>query len=115
MAEDITRKVIQQAQEDLQAVGPAVAAEPRKGWWESAKDWFIDKFAPEVGDMLMHKTAQGAAEIAQALNSQSNAYVPYGVGQAPLEVEGPATNYQDLLREAQQRTVPKDQDKGLER
>jgi hypothetical protein len=115
MAEDITRKVIQQAQEDLKGIGPAVAAQPQKGWWEAAKDWFIDKFAPEVGDMLMHKTAQGAAEIAQALNSQSNAYVPYGVGQSPLEVEGPATNYQDLLREAQQRAVPKDQDKGLER
>jgi hypothetical protein len=42
----------------------------------------------EVGDMVVHKTAQGAAEISQALNSQSNAYVPYGVGQQPLEVEG---------------------------
>ena len=114
MAEDITRKVIQQAQEDLRNVGPEVAAEPQKGWWEKAKDWFIDKFAPEVGEMLMQKTAQGASEIAQALNSDANAYVPYGHAQQPLEVEGPAVSYQDMLREAQQRVGP-EQDNVMER
>jgi hypothetical protein len=97
--------VIQQAQEDLKSVNPAVAAEPQKGWWEKAKDWFIDKFVPEVWDMIEHKTAQGAAELGQALNSQANAYVPYGAGQAPLEVEGPATSFQDQIREASQRAM----------
>jgi arginine utilization protein RocB len=114
MADDVQKRVIQHAQEDLKAVGPEVATEPNRSWWEKAKDWFIDKFAPEVGDMLMHKAAQGAAEISQALNSQSNAYVPYGVGQAPLEVEGPAMSYQDILREASQRVGPK-QDREMER
>ena len=52
--------------------------------------------------MLDHKIAQGAAELGQALNSQADAYVPYGAGQAPLEVEGPATDYQSMLREASQ-------------
>jgi hypothetical protein len=115
VAEDITRRVIQQAQEDLKSVNPAVAAEPpEKGWWERAKDRFIDKFVPEVWDMIEHKTAQGAAELGQALNSQSNAYVPYGAGQAPLEVEGPATSWQDQIREASQRAVP-DQSNEMER
>jgi hypothetical protein len=49
---------------------------------------------------------RGAAELGQALNSQADAYVPYGAGQAPLEVEGPATSYQDMLREASQRATP---------
>ena len=49
------------------------------------------------------KIAQGCAELGQALNSQADAYVPYGAGQQPLEVEGPATSYQDMLREAASR------------
>jgi len=104
MAND-QRKVVQHAQDDLKTVGPEVAAQPQKGWWEKAKDWFIDKFAPEVGEMLMQKTAQGAAEISQALNSGANAFVPYGAAQQPLEVEGPAMSYQDHLRQASERGV----------
>ena len=46
---------------------------------------------------------QGAAELSQALNSHSNAYVPYGTAQQPLEVEGPQTSYQETLRDASQR------------
>jgi hypothetical protein len=73
------------------------------------------RFWKEVGDMLDHKIAQGAAELSHALNSQSNAYVPYGAGQQPLEVEGPAVNHQDMLRESSQRAGPEqDQDRGIE-
>src|SRR5262249_1644487 len=117
MAEDITRKVIQQAQEDLRGVGPEVAAAPRQSWWEAAKDYFIDRVAPEVGDMLMQKMAQGSAEISHFLNQGNAAYTPYGYAQKPLqplEVEGPEQSYQDMLREAAQRAVP-EQDRQLER
>ena len=99
------KKVIQHAQEDMKAIGPETAVGPQKGWWDRAKDWFIDKFAPEVGEMLMQKTAQGAAEISQALNSGANAFVPYGAAQQPLEVEGPVMNYQEHLRQASERAV----------
>jgi len=56
--------------------------------------------------MVEQKIAQGAAELGQALNSQADAYVPYGAGQQPLQVEGPATSYQDMLREAASREAP---------
>ena len=72
----------------------------------------MSRFWKEVGQMVDQKIAQGAAELGQALNSTSNAYVPYGVGQAPLEVEGPATSYQDMLRETSQRPEP---DRGMDR
>ncbi len=77
-------------------------------------DYINERVMPEVGQMLDHKLAQGAAEIGQALNSQADAYVPYGAGQAPLEVEGPATSYQDMLRDA---SAGHDQghDQGMER
>ena len=79
-------------------------------------DYLRERVAPEVGQMLDHKIAQGAAELGQALNSQSNAYVPYGAGQAPLEVEGPATSYQDMLRDASQRAGPDhDRAQGMDR
>jgi len=106
MAEDMQKRVIQHAQEDLKRVGSDVGGPQERGWWEKMKDYFIDRIAPEVGDMLVHKTAQGAAELSQALNSQSNAYVPYGTGQRPLEVEGPQVSYQDMIREASQRGEP---------
>jgi hypothetical protein len=63
-------------------------------------DYLQDRVLPEVGQMLDQKIAQGAAELGQAINSQADAYVPYGMGQAPLEVEGPATSYQNMLRDA---------------
>jgi hypothetical protein len=71
-------------------------------------------FWKEVGQMFDQKMAQGAAELGQALNSQADAYVPYGAGQAPLEVEGPATSYQDMLREAASREAPV-QDREMDR
>jgi hypothetical protein len=73
-----------------------------------------DRFKKEVGQMLDHKVAQGAAELSQALNSQADAYVPYGAGQQPLEVEGPATSYQDMLRDAAQRGG-QEHEQGIER
>ena len=73
----------------------------------------MGRFWKEVGEMLEHKAAQGAAELSQALNSQSNAYVPYGTGQAPLEVEGPVMSYQDMLRDASVRGQEHDQ--GIDR
>lgn len=99
------KEVIQHAQDDLKTIGPDVAAQPQKGLWDRFKDWMIDKFAPEAGEMMMQKVAQGAAEISQALNSQSNAYVPYGHAQQPLEVERPGMSYQDHLRQASERGV----------
>ena len=76
----------------------------------------LKAISSEVGEMIEHKTAQGAAEFAQGLNSQANSYVPYGVGQAPLEVEGPATSYQDILRDASRGAGPeRDQAKDIER
>ena len=77
-------------------------------------DYLNERVLPEAGQMLDHKIAQGAAELSQALNSQSNAYVPYGVGQAPLDVEGPATSYQDQLRDASH-GAGHDQEQGLDR
>ena len=72
------------------------------------------RFVKEVGEMLDQKLAQGAAELSQALNSQSNAYTPYGAGQQPLTVEGPATSYQDMLRDASER-AGQEQDRGIDR
>ncbi len=60
----------------------------------------------EAMDMAIKKTQQGAAELSQALNSESNAYVPYGAGQQELKVEGPQQSWQDYLREASQRGGP---------
>ena len=67
----------------------------------------MSRFWDEVGQMLDQKIAQGAAELGQALNSQADGYVPYGAGQQPLEVEGPATSYTDMLREAASREAPR--------
>jgi len=66
----------------------------------------MSRFWKEVGQMVDQKIAQGAAEIGQALNSQADAYVPYGAGQQPLEVEGPATSFADMIREASSREAP---------
>jgi hypothetical protein len=74
----------------------------------------VERFLKEVGQMLDHKMAQGAAELGQALNSQADGYVPYGAGQQPLEVEGPATSYQDMLREASRGAEPA-HDQGIDR
>ena len=41
----------------------------------------LQNFVPEVGAELSRLGTQGAAALAQALFSDSNAYVPYGRGQ----------------------------------
>ncbi|MHB1423122.1 MAG: hypothetical protein ACYC3I_08000 [Gemmataceae bacterium] len=65
------------------------------------------------GETMQQKVAQGAAEIGHALNSGSNAYVPYGYGQNPLEVEGPQQSYTDAVREAATQNPPEpDRDMG---
>ena len=69
----------------------------------------------EVGQYVTDKfIPQGASEIAQALNSQADGYVPYGSAQTPLEVEGPQMSYQDMLKDASQRGG-QEQDMGIER
>ena len=108
MAKQMQKDVIEHAREDLgikddPSKALSVAEPPKQSLWESMKDHFIDRVVPEVGQMLDHKIAQGAAELSQALNSQSNAYVPYGTGQKPLEVEGPGTSWADHVRDASQR------------
>jgi hypothetical protein len=74
----------------------------------------MGRFWKEVGQMFEHKIAQGAAELSQSLNSQSNAYVPYGTGQAPLDVEGPQQSYHEKLRDASQ-SAGREQDQGMDR
>ena len=63
--------------------------------------------------MFDQKMAQGAAELGQALNSQADGYVPYGAAK-PLDIEGPATSYTEMLREASQLEVPQ-QSQEIER
>jgi hypothetical protein len=77
--------------------------EKKAGLIERTWNAIVDVIYSET---MMRKTAQGAAELSQALNSQSNAYVPYGEGQKALEVEGPQQSYQDKLREASHHEQP---------
>ncbi len=98
MAEDF-RDILKHGQADLSKVGPAIAAEPNPGFWERAKDHFIDRVVPEVGEMLSQKMAQGAAELSMALNGEASGYTPYGYAQKPLEVEGPQQSWQEHLRD----------------
>ncbi len=74
----------------------------------------IGTFAKEVLDTAVQKTAQGAAELSQALNSQSNAYVPYGAGQHALTIHGPQQSYQEMLRDASH-SASQEHDRGVER
>ena len=80
-----------------------MAEERKPGLIERTFNAIVDVIYSET---VMRKTAQGAAEISQALNSQSNAYVPYGEGQKALEVDGPQKSYQDMIREASQPESP---------
>jgi hypothetical protein len=85
-----------------------------KSWGQRLKDiarWIGNRVSEVVYDKA---GPQGAAELSQALFNQSNAYVPYGHAQQPLEVEGPAVSYQQMLKDASQRAVP-DQGKEIER
>jgi hypothetical protein len=49
----------------------------------------LENFGQEVGAELSRLGTQGAAELASALFSDSNAYVPYGQGQYTPSIEGP--------------------------
>jgi hypothetical protein len=89
-------------------------ADEERGLGGKFLDYLKDRVMPEVGQMLDHKIAQGAAELGQAMNSSADGYVPYGVGQQPLEVEGPTTSYQDMLRDAS-RSAGQEQEKGMDR
>jgi hypothetical protein len=86
-----------------------------KGWlqkaWDATKSFLSNTVYSEA---VMTKTAQGAAEMSQSLFSQSNAYVPYGAGQKPLEVEGPQQSHLDYMRDASNHGRDQD-DKGLSR
>ncbi len=48
----------------------------------------LENFGAEVGAELGRMGTQGAAELASALFSDSNAYVPYGQGQQAPSIEG---------------------------
>lgn len=110
---DDLKLVVDHAREDLKAIGPPgrfappeTTLEDKRSWLGKVMDYVMDRMLPEIGDMVMQKTAQGAAEISHALNSQSNAYTPYGYGQQPLEVEGPQQSFTDMVREASERQAP---------
>jgi hypothetical protein len=81
--------------------------------WERAK-----AIVPETFQTLSDKVVpQGASEIAHAIyNGQSNAYVPYGDAQRPVDVKGPNQSYQDMLRGMSQRGAPEqDREIGMDR
>lgn len=65
------------------------------GFFEVMKDAIsaiapgLENFGAEVGAELGRMGTQGAAELASALFGESNAYVAYGAGQQPVEVEAP--------------------------
>ena len=67
-----------------------------------------NRVAKEAAQTLTQRVIpQGAAELSQALFSQSNAYVPYGQGQRPVApAQGPQQSYQEMLRAASQRGGP---------
>jgi hypothetical protein len=65
----------------------------------------VSRFWDEVGEMVMQKTAQGAAEVSAFLNQGNAAYVPYGYAQQPLEVEGPQQSWQAQLNAAAARST----------
>jgi hypothetical protein len=109
-----TKRALEHARDDLGAtndpsrVGPEMTSQER-GLGTKFMDYLIDRVIPEVGDMLVQKTAQGASELSMALNHEASGYTPYGYSQKPLEpleIEGPATSYQDMLREAASREDP---------
>jgi hypothetical protein len=51
-------------------------AENKRGMLGKPWDYLKDRVAPEIGDMVVQKTAQGAAELGQAINSSADGYVP---------------------------------------
>lgn len=80
--------------------------------------WVGDKVLDAAySDAMQQKVAQGSAEICQTLMGNADGhgpggYTPYGAGQQPLEVEGPAIDYQNVLHDAGQE---QQQDLGIDR
>ena len=76
----------------------------------------VKAVASEVVDTMAEKVVpQGAAELAQALNS-GHGYVPYGSAQAPLQVESEPSygdgNYDDYLKATTNRGQEQEQGQG---
>ena len=82
-----------------------MAAEENAGVMESVKEALpglsLGKILSEVGGELGRMGVQGQAEMAAALFSESNAYVPYGRGQNPAEKDGV-----EVQKEAPQQEAP---------
>jgi hypothetical protein len=62
----------------IELLGKAMILAVHK-FWQGAK-----RFGRETTNEAGRMGVQGAAEVSQALFSQSNAYVPYGRGQNPF-------------------------------
>lgn len=54
---------------------------------------------PESGSTMDRVVTQGAAELASALFGGSDAYVAYGEGQKPIEVEAPQVEAAQIQQE----------------
>jgi len=63
----------------------------------------LENFGQEVGAEMSRLGTQGAAELASALFSDSNAYVPYGQGQYTPSIEGPEQAVQSVEAPQQER------------
>ncbi len=112
MGNDEFLAMLNHAREDLGAVEQPLAAwvtaEPQQAsGWDAAKDWFIDKFVPEVGDMLAQKWQEGANEIAKALYGQADGFVLYG--HQTLQPTESVTEFDAMLYEASLRPVAEQQ------
>ena len=110
--------MLNHARDDLgaadQPLAAWVTAEPQEPTlWESAKDWFIDEFVPEVGDMLAQKWNEGANEIVKSLWGQSDGFVLYG-HQTLKPVEPVQADFDGMLYESSLRQMP-EQEQQMER
>jgi len=91
-----------------------------KNWLQRAASFIGERLSAipgEISQTFWDKSGpQGSSELAQALNSHSNAFVPYGHAQQPLEVEGPAMDYQSRLNQHIAQNPPQQEpDQGMER
>ncbi len=73
----------------------------------------IKAILPEIFATVTDKVIpQGAAELSQALYSQSNAYVPYGAGQRSVDVvepiQAPKQSYEAKVQTASKGVQPKE-------
>lgn len=121
MAADDILGIVEHAREDLSAIGipgqfsPAETLGPEPGFLERTEDFLIDKFLPEVGNMLVREWNLGASEISKALFGESDAAVLYGPALVPIQpVEMAEQSFDDMIRDASERSAP-DREQGLER